>query len=37
MNPVIETKDLSKEYGSNKFSGQKIKALNNFTFTVNEG
>jgi len=37
MNPVIETKELSKEYGSNKFTGQKIKALNNFTFTVNEG
>jgi ABC-2 type transport system ATP-binding protein len=37
MNPVIETKELSKEYGANKFSGQKVRALNNFTFTVNEG
>ncbi|MGA2668058.1 MAG: ABC transporter ATP-binding protein [Ignavibacteria bacterium] len=37
MNPVIETNDLSKEYSSNKFSGQKVKALNHFTFTVNEG
>jgi ABC-2 type transport system ATP-binding protein len=37
MNTVIETKDLSKEYGSSKFGAQKIRALNNFTFTVNEG
>jgi ABC-2 type transport system ATP-binding protein len=37
MNAVIETKDLSKEYGSSKFGAQKIRALNNFTFNVNEG
>ncbi len=35
--PVIETKDLSKEYYSSKLSRQKINALNNFTFNVEEG
>jgi ABC-2 type transport system ATP-binding protein len=34
---VIETKDLSKEYNSGRLSKQKVNALNNFTFTVNEG
>ncbi len=34
---VIETKDLSKEYNAGRLSKQKVNALNNFTFTVNEG
>lgn len=34
---VIETKDLSKEYNAGRISKQKVNALNNFTFTVNEG
>ena len=34
--PIIETDKLSKEY-SNRFSKQKVNALNDFTFTVNEG
>lgn len=34
--PIIETNNLSKEY-SGRFSKQKINALNNFTFSVNEG
>jgi len=33
---LIETKNLSKEYSS-RFSKQKVNALNNFTFTANEG
>ena len=33
---IIETDKLSKEY-SNRFSKQKVNALNDFTFTVNEG
>ncbi len=35
--PIIETKDLSKEYYSSRLSKQKVNALNNFTFNVNEG
>jgi ABC-2 type transport system ATP-binding protein len=34
---VIETKDLSKEYNAGRLSKQKVNALNNFTFTINEG
>jgi len=34
--PVIETQNLSKEYSS-KFSKQKVNALNDFSFSVNEG
>lgn len=34
---VIETKDLSKEYNASRISKQKVNALNDFTFTVNEG
>jgi ABC-2 type transport system ATP-binding protein len=34
---VIETTDLSKEYNAGRLSKQKVNALNNFTFTVNEG
>jgi ABC-2 type transport system ATP-binding protein len=34
---VIETKDLSKEYNASRLSKQKVLALNNFTFEVNEG
>ncbi len=34
---VIETKDLSKDYNAGRLSKQKVNALNNFTFTVNEG
>ena len=34
--PVIETRNLSKEYSS-KFSKQKVNALNDFSFSVNEG
>jgi ABC-2 type transport system ATP-binding protein len=34
---VIETKDLSKEYNASRISKQKVLALNNFTFEVNEG
>ncbi|MBX7041762.1 MAG: ABC transporter ATP-binding protein [Ignavibacteria bacterium] len=34
---VIATKELSKEYQSRTFSKEKILALNNFTFEVNEG
>lgn len=34
---VIETQDLSKEYNAGRLSKQKVNALNNFTFTVNEG
>ena len=34
--PIIETNNLSKEYKS-RFSTQKVRALNNLTFTVNEG
>jgi ABC-2 type transport system ATP-binding protein len=33
---LIETQNLSKEYSS-RFSKQKVNALNNFSFTVNEG
>jgi len=33
---LIETKNLSKEYSS-RFSKQKVNALNDFTFTANEG
>jgi ABC-2 type transport system ATP-binding protein len=35
--PVIETKDLSKEYYSSRLSKQRVNALNNFTFSVDEG
>ena len=34
---VIETKDLSKEYNASRISKQKVLALNDFTFEVNEG
>jgi ABC-2 type transport system ATP-binding protein len=34
---VIQTKDLSKEYNASRISKQKVLALNNFTFEVNEG
>jgi len=34
---VIETKDLSKEYNAGRLSKQKVNALNNFSFAVNEG
>jgi ABC-2 type transport system ATP-binding protein len=34
--PIIETQNLSKEYSS-KFSKQKVNALNDFTFNVNQG
>jgi ABC-2 type transport system ATP-binding protein len=34
---IIETKDLSKEYNAGRLSKQKVNALNNFTFNVNEG
>ncbi len=34
---VIETHDLSKEYNAGRISKQKVNALNNFSFTVNEG
>jgi ABC-2 type transport system ATP-binding protein len=34
---VIETKDLSKEYNASRISKQKVLALNNFSFEVNEG
>jgi len=34
--PVIQTSGLSKVYSA-KFSKQKVNALNNFTFSVNEG
>jgi ABC-2 type transport system ATP-binding protein len=34
---IIETKDLSKEYNASRLSKQKVLALNNFTFEVNEG
>ncbi|MCI0450201.1 MAG: ABC transporter ATP-binding protein [Chlorobi bacterium] len=34
--PVIETQNLSKEYSSG-FSKQKVNALNDFSFSVNEG
>ncbi len=34
---VIETKDLSKEYDASRISKQKVNAINNFTFNVNEG
>jgi len=34
--PVIETRNLSKEYSS-KFSKQKVNALNDFSFSVSEG
>lgn len=33
---IIETQNLSKEYSS-KFSKQKVNALNDFTFNVNQG
>lgn len=33
---LIETQNLSKEYSS-RFSKQKVNALNDFSFTVNEG
>lgn len=34
---VIETKELSKEYNTSRITKGKVRALNNFTFTVNEG
>lgn len=34
---VIETKELSKEYNASRISKQKVLALNNFSFEVNEG
>lgn len=34
---VIETKDLSKEYNASRISKQKVNALNDFTFAINEG
>ncbi len=34
--PIIETDKLSKEYSS-RFAKQKVNALNDFTFTVEEG
>jgi ABC-2 type transport system ATP-binding protein len=34
---IIETKDLSKEYNASRLSKQKVLALNNFTFEVNQG
>ncbi len=34
--PIIETQKLSKEYAA-RFSKQKVNALNDFTFNVNEG
>lgn len=34
---VIETKDLSKEYNASRISKQKVLALNDFSFKVNEG
>jgi len=34
---VIETKDLSKEYNASRISKQKVLALNNFSFQINEG
>lgn len=34
---VISTKNLSKEYSSNKFSKEKILALDNFSFEVESG
>ena len=36
MAAIIETQNLSKEYSS-KFSKQVVNALNDFTFTVNQG
>ncbi len=34
---IISTKDLTKEYASSTFSKEKILALSNFSFDVNEG
>lgn len=34
---IVSTKNLSKEYFSRSFSKEKILALNNFTFDVNNG
>jgi ABC-2 type transport system ATP-binding protein len=35
--PIISTSELTKEYLSKTFSKERILALNNFTFDVNEG
>ncbi|RPI14640.1 MAG: ABC transporter ATP-binding protein [Ignavibacteriae bacterium] len=34
---VIETNQLSKEYNTSRITNQKVRALNNFTFDVNQG
>lgn len=34
---VIETKQLSKEYNTSRIIKQKVRALNDFTFDVNQG